>query len=52
MMFAECQDGTWGLECAETCGHCVTWHPCNKENGACQVGCEPGWTGVNCDMRK
>ena len=48
--FSACADNSWGIQCNQTCGRCATYHPCNKETGACLGGmCLDGWTGVNCD---
>ncbi|CAH1256822.1 MEGF10 [Branchiostoma lanceolatum] len=44
-----CWVGTFGPECSGTC-HCALGHAvCEAETGSCSSGgCEPGWTGPNC----
>ena len=47
-ILVECDDGTYGMECAETCGKCVGNEPCDPVNGTCPKGCGPGYKGSIC----
>ena len=49
IMFAECKDNTYGLECAQICGKCVHGNQCNHENGSCSSGCDKGVHGDKCN---
>lgn len=49
----ECADGTYGYNCTKICsGHCLNNSPCNKQNGYCDKGCNPGYTNVDCSKSK
>ena len=50
--FAGCSPNFWGPNCSIPCGNCLTFVPCDTENGACQGGCANGWTGDTCHNRK
>ncbi|XP_039224203.1 scavenger receptor class F member 1 [Crotalus tigris] len=42
-----CQGGTYGPQCAHSCGHCRNQQPCSPVEGAC-LACDPGWNGTHC----
>ncbi|KAJ8310997.1 hypothetical protein KUTeg_011442, partial [Tegillarca granosa] len=43
----QCENGTFGLNCASKC-HCFVG-TCNNENGKCIIsGCKDGWEGSTC----
>uniref|UniRef100_A0A670Z6Y9 Scavenger receptor class F member 1 n=1 Tax=Pseudonaja textilis TaxID=8673 RepID=A0A670Z6Y9_PSETE len=42
-----CPEGTYGLQCAQSCGHCRNREPCSPTQGAC-LACDPGWNGTHC----
>ena len=46
-----CENGTYGLECMEMCGHCSNSSVCNNVNGTCLDGCDPGYTEHLCKTR-
>ena len=46
--FTACSSGTYGQDCAETCGNCDGGAPCDAVDGSCATGCAPGWTGGTC----
>ena len=37
----ECEDGYYGRNCSEYCGHCLNDEPCEKDTGYCNKGCQP-----------
>lgn len=43
-----CQNGTYGQSCKDTCGYCLNYDDCFHVNGACVMGCEPGYKGSIC----
>lgn len=46
----QCSSGTYGYNCAESCGHCLGTSACDPVDGRCANGCEPGWqTTDKCD---
>nr|XP_022312100.1 uncharacterized protein LOC111117327 isoform X1 [Crassostrea virginica] len=48
----KCTPGTYGLNCAESCGHCLGTSECDPIDGRCINGCEPGWqTTDKCDNK-
>lgn len=49
-LIEECNDGTYGKNCNNTCGHCDP--PCDKITGKCPHGCKPGYEGVFCNKSK
>lgn len=50
MLFIECTDGWYGLNCTQKCdGHCRDDTACNHMTGMCEGGCDAGWTGNLCD---
>lgn len=48
MFIAECCDGTYGMECSESCGMCADRVACDKATGVCPSGCEDGFVGDLC----
>lgn len=47
-ILAECDHGTFGVHCTDTCGECVGEEPCDPVNGTCLKGCGPGYKGNIC----
>ena len=45
----ECDNGTFGIGCANTCNCDIS---CNKVNGTCTGTCLAGWQGEDCQTRK
>lgn len=45
--FIACENGTYGQECANTCGQCIDDF-CFHTNGTCLNGCGPGYIGELC----
>lgn len=43
-----CDNGTYGNDCNNTCGHCINNESCFHTNGSCLNGCDPGFTGNMC----
>ncbi|XP_071799489.1 angiopoietin-1 receptor-like [Asterias amurensis] len=43
----ECDDGTFGANCAQMC-HCSGNTTCNKTIGRCPGNCASGYKGINC----
>ena len=48
MVMSECPDGSFGLDCARTCGNCKDNGICNKQDGVCPAGCTPGYYKGKC----
>ena len=46
--FTECDNGTFGKDCTESCGNCVEEGQCHFVNGTCMNGCVPGFSGSFC----
>lgn len=44
----ECDRGSYGIECNETCGHCRDVKQCSNANGSCLTGCDAGFKGDLC----
>lgn len=42
-LIEECNDGTYGKNCNNTCGHCDP--PCDKITGKCPLGCNRAMKG-------
>ncbi|KAL4229961.1 hypothetical protein ACF0H5_010352 [Mactra antiquata] len=50
----ECQDGSYGPECAHVCSaNCLgeKYINCSNVDGKCEQGCQPGWVGDRCDQK-
>lgn len=48
MNLTECENGQYGQDCKNVCGHCADQLQCHHVNGVCLKGCNPGYTGNNC----
>lgn len=48
----ECEPHKYGPDCTLDCGHCERGKSCLMDTGACPDGCEEGWAGERCDIRK
>lgn len=44
----ECSAGSYGVNCASTCGQCLNEKVCNHETGSCDEGCQTGYKGPTC----
>lgn len=49
LIFAACSNGTFGVDCELTCGHCYVNSACDHVNGSCASGCASGWAGTVCN---
>ena len=47
-----CTSGTYGKNCNNICGHCHGDEHCFHINGTCFAGCDSGYTGDLCKLRK
>lgn len=47
-----CENGLYGVDCRESCGHCHDVNQCSNINGTCLAGCDAGYEGVLCKRRK
>lgn len=45
---ADCEIGTYGVDCKESCGHCRDLTKCSYTNGTCFTGCIAGYQGALC----
>nr|XP_034320828.1 protein draper-like [Crassostrea gigas] len=43
-----CDEGLFGSECKEICGHCRDVNQCSNINGTCLTGCDAGYLGGLC----
>ena len=50
--YLACGDGNYGVNCTETCGHCLHDDTCNFETGSCPRGCAVGWKDHVCKTGK
>ena len=48
----ECDPGTFGEHCNESCGHCLNNASCNHVDGMCLTGCAAGYQRNLCKMGK
>lgn len=46
MLNVACPHGLFGPDCADKCSD--TCDGCNRFNGSCDSGCNPGWQGYDC----
>lgn len=44
----ECDRGSFGKDCASSCGRCMDNETCHHVNGSCINGCETGFQGLDC----
>ncbi|KAK2139295.1 hypothetical protein LSH36_1879g00026, partial [Paralvinella palmiformis] len=44
-----CEDGVYGTNCQDQCGHCKTNIVCDRYNGTCHDGCQIWWTDTKCN---
>lgn len=51
-MVGECEIGSYGVDCSETCGHCLDVRQCSNSNGRCRNGCDAGYQGAVCKIRE
>lgn len=47
-----CDNGTYGNDCNNTCGHCINDESCFHTKGSCLNGCDPGFTGNICQTSR
>nr|XP_034322173.1 scavenger receptor class F member 1-like [Crassostrea gigas] len=47
-VLADCNGGTYGLNCNYSCGHCLDNKQCHYINGSCFNGCDSGYKGIDC----
>lgn len=48
-MVLACEKGTFGYDCLNNCSvNCLNDSLCNKQNGHCDRGCNPGYTNTDC----
>ena len=52
MCLSECDLGTYGDNCNETCGNCLDPTECHHSNGTCLSGCNDGFQGALYKTRK
>lgn len=59
VLISECNGGTWGEDCLNSCGNCYNGTACNKAHGECPVTkgnprCSVGYVHTNktCDLRE
>ncbi|XP_052695874.1 scavenger receptor class F member 2-like [Crassostrea angulata] len=45
---SECDKGSFGIGCKESCGHCLDVNQCSITNGTCLTGCVAGYKGDLC----
>ncbi|XP_062610203.1 multiple epidermal growth factor-like domains protein 10 [Saccostrea cucullata] len=46
--FIECDGGSFGLNCTQSCGNCFRKEQCHHVNGTCFNGCNKGYQGDTC----
>nr|XP_034322571.1 multiple epidermal growth factor-like domains protein 10 [Crassostrea gigas] len=44
----KCSGSKFGLDCNESCGHCLEREQCHNVNGASPSGCDSGYQGIDC----
>ena len=47
-LLTECNPGTYGENCKESCGYCKDRQACDITNGTCPTGCQAGYGGDIC----
>lgn len=48
----ECDKGSFGIGCKESCGNCLDVNQCSITKGTCLTGCAAGYKGDSCKSRK
>ncbi|KAK3795276.1 hypothetical protein RRG08_055838 [Elysia crispata] len=49
---SECQTGRYGNQCKQSCSAtCGGDNSCDRINGACIQGCDPGYLGTTCGIQ-
>ena len=46
---SECNNGSYGLSCNQTCGYCMQSSECHHITGECSDYCQAGYQGTMCD---
>ena len=46
---SECADGSYGVNCLP-CGKCTEGTVCDKRDGRCPAGCDPGYQRDDCQQ--
>ena len=52
LLFVDCVDGQYGLDCSNTCQCEDKSEICGKLDGRCLSGCPAGKTGIDCGTGK
>lgn len=52
LIIVECDRGSYGIGCNETCGQCRDVSQCSNVNGSCLTGCGAGFIGDLCEISK
>lgn len=47
-----CDQGSYGDNCSDICGHCRDINKCSNSNGKCLTGCDAGFQGELCKTRE
>lgn len=50
--FKGCDNGSYGVDCKENCGHCRNVSQCFHVNRTCLTGCDEGYQGTVCNIRE
>lgn len=48
MLFLDCKERSYGVDCGDKCGHCRDVNQCLHNNGTCRTGCSEGYQGTLC----
>lgn len=51
-LISDCNLGSFGADCNETCGHCRNLNQCSNVDGKCLTGCKAGYEGEICRKSK
>lgn len=46
--FLDCNIGSYGIDCEDSCGLCRDVNQCSHINGTCLTGCDAGYQGTMC----
>lgn len=52
LFILECPNYKYGIDCSETCGHCLNNTTCQHTTGTCLEGCDDGYLKHDCKTRK